>query len=725
MLRLLLIDDNPNDRILTIRQLRREFPLLLVEEVIDSSSFQAALNRGNFDIAITEYCLQWNNGIAVFQEIKSQIPNCPVIMFTASGNEEIAVAAMRAGLDDYITKSTRHYARLPIAVQAVLRQRRDISKLVQLETALQISKEQFSTIPGTLAAICQRKLTEVECEELLLQLKSERSYLHTVLQQMPSGVAIASAPEGKLLFHNAEAIQLLGHPLLPSDNYKGYAQYRAFHADGQSYAPEEYPIARAIISGEVVKQEEMIYRRGDDTWTVFLVNAAPIQAQDGHIVAAVSTFHDISERKILEAETTQLNTRLEHLVSERTEQLKQALELEAMLKRVSDKVRDSLDESHILQTAVRELVLVLGISCCNTAVYDLEQGTSTICYEYAIHSPEAQARTIQIAAFLEVYQQLLQGESCQFCSLTPNPLRGRVVMLACPIFDDQGVLGDLWLIDQPHHAFNELEIRLAQHVASQCAIAIRQARLYQAATAQVAQLEKINRLKDDFLSTVSHELRTPLASIKMATQMLGVAWQQANGAVPQRASQYLQILHKECDREISLVNDLLDLSRLDVGTVDLKLTTIELSAWIPDIVEPFIARTHSQQQNLQIAIPTTLPPITTDLSELRRVLTELLHNACKYTPAGEQILISARAEFERMQLQVSNSGVEISAEEQKRVFDKFYRIRNNDPWKHGGTGLGLALVKKLVEHLGGTIQVAASCGWTTFTVELPVSSIRC
>ncbi|MBV9385639.1 MAG: GAF domain-containing protein, partial [Chroococcidiopsidaceae cyanobacterium CP_BM_ER_R8_30] len=197
---------------------------------------------------------------------------------------------------------------------------------------------------------------------------------------------------------------------------------------------------------------------------------------------------------------------LEHQVQERTRQLQQALDFEARLKRITDKVRDSLDESQIVQAAVKELALGLSVGCCNIALYNLEQGTSTICYEYAISIPASQGRIAQMANYPELYRQLLQNQYFQFCSIVPHPYRGRVAMFASPISDDQGVIGDLWLINQKDHVFSESEIRLVQQVTNQCAIAIRQARLYQAATAQVAELEKLNRLKDDFLSTVSHEL---------------------------------------------------------------------------------------------------------------------------------------------------------------------------------------------------------------------------
>ncbi|HCF28368.1 MAG TPA: hypothetical protein DEV81_14460, partial [Cyanobacteria bacterium UBA11049] len=179
---------------------------------------------------------------------------------------------------------------------------------------------------------------------------------------------------------------------------------------------------------------------------------------------------DITERKMAEEALHQLTLKLESLVAERTAQLQQALEFEATLKRIADKVRDSLDESQILQTVVQELVLVLGVTYCNTALYNLEEGSSTICYEYATSNPQAQVRTIQIAAFPEIYQQMLQGQYCQFCSIIPNPLWGRVAILACPIIGDRGTLGDLWLIDLPERAFNEFEIRLIQQVANQCAI---------------------------------------------------------------------------------------------------------------------------------------------------------------------------------------------------------------------------------------------------------------
>jgi signal transduction histidine kinase len=472
--------------------------------------------------------------------------------------------------------------------------------------------------------------------------------------------------------------------------------------------------------------------------------ASQVGGQLGSILTQekLKSAYEFHERaKVAEA----ANLALEYEVQERTLQIQQALDFEARLKRITDKVRDSLDESQIVQAAVMELAIGLSVGCCNMAFYNLDQGTSTICYEYATFIPASQGRIAQMADFSELYCQLLQNQYFQFCSIIPHPIRGRVAMLACPIFDDQGILGDLWLINQQDHAFNELEIRLVQQVANQCAIAIRQARLYQAATAQVEELEQLNSLKDDFLSTVSHELRTPLSNMKMAIQMLKIA------PTTERRERYLEILQNECVREISLINTLLDLQQLEATSYSISHEIVSLQEWLPAIIEPFQLRTQESQQTLRVDLPPTLLPIISDTTNLGRILVELLNNACKYTPAGGEIVLEVGGRSqgsgvrEREEENSTSSSpdprsplpgpstlfsirnsAEIPATELPRIFEKFYRVPNADPWKQGGTGLGLALVQKLVTKMEGTIQVKSSHGWTTFTVQLaaPVAVIK-
>jgi signal transduction histidine kinase/FixJ family two-component response regulator len=423
--------------------------------------------------------------------------------------------------------------------------------------------------------------------------------------------------------------------------------------------------------------------------------------------------------RFLEAELQQSEAKL-------SVQLQTAYEAESTLKQITEKVRDSLDENQILQGAVEALAQSMKVGCCNAALFDLEQHTSTIYYEYATTIPPSQGRVSQMSDFPEIYDQLLRGWHFQFCSLLPHPERGPVSMLVCPIADDQGVLGDLWLVNRAVTKFDDREIGLVQHVATQCAIALRQARLFQCSQAQVAELERLSQLKDDFLSTVSHELRSPLSNIKMAIQMLEVALHhepepESPPIMEQRPNlgRYLQILKDECQREISLINDLLDLARLDAGTEPLILTQVKLKDWLEHIVEPFQARAIAQDQHLTIGLSHEDSTLKTDLSYLERILSELLNNACKYTPLDGWITIAVTQEETDLVIRVCNSGVEIPEDERDRVFDKFYRIPRNDPWKHGGTGLGLALVKRLTERLGATIAVENVRDQTVFAVRFP------
>lgn len=432
----------------------------------------------------------------------------------------------------------------------------------------------------------------------------------------------------------------------------------------------------------------------------------------------------------------QLNSHLENQVQERTAQLQQALRFEAMLKRITDKVRDSLDETQIWQTAVREVTEVLGIRGCNATLYDLEQGTSIIGAAYTqgrLANQERVGRVAELNKFPELYEkQLLRGQFFQFCSLLPNSDRGRVAMLACPIFDDQGVLGDLWLINHPDYIFSELEIRLVQQVANQCAIALRQARLYQASQSQVEELQRLSRLKDDFVSAVSHELRTPMTKMKVAIQMLTIALEQAGvlsvatdestatTANSNKVAHYWQIMQDECQREINLINDLLDWQQLEEHSSTLAPEIIDLHAWLPKLAKPLAEQAMGRQQFIELEMAPGLPPLVSEPKSLGRIVAELLNNACKYTPPGERIVLAACCQNESIELSVTNYGTEIPPQEQSRIFEQFYRIPKTDRWNQGGTGLGLALVQKLVTHLQGTIRVESEQGRTCFRVEFPL-----
>jgi signal transduction histidine kinase/DNA-binding response OmpR family regulator len=397
---------------------------------------------------------------------------------------------------------------------------------------------------------------------------------------------------------------------------------------------------------------------------------------------------------------------------------------QAVVRRITEKIRDSLDETQILQTVTEELVKVLKADGCQIELYDEKRTMATVVYEYSIEAPKYQGMVHSVT--VPIYQQLLQKIPSQFVDISPELSCGmQFTKLACPIFEPifekgvTGILGNLWLLKPPETMFEELEVQLVIQVASQCAIAIRQARLYEASQQQVQELEKLNRLKDDFVKTISHELRSPMSSMQLAMQTLEKLLQTDYPHYKSpKFTRVLEIFTQAARRHNRLIENLLMLCYLDVKNSALTSELINLQNFIAEIIQSFSARAQHQHQHLVIDLPPELPLISADAATLERVLVELLTNACKYTPAGETITLKVTDDSEILAISVINSGVTIPKSEQHRIFEQFYRIPNNDPWKLGGSGLGLALVKKMVQVLGASIEVDSQAGQTRFTVKL-------
>lgn len=417
-----------------------------------------------------------------------------------------------------------------------------------------------------------------------------------------------------------------------------------------------------------------------------------------------------------------LKAKLELQKQKHKNQLQQVRKFEALVRRITEQIRDSLDESQVLQTLTQELAELLNLDRCQIELYSTCQTLVTITYEYSTNLPQCKGLTRQIADRLEVYESLLQKQPLQFLEIVPGWQPNLLVMsqMACPIFDAQGILGNIWLTRPTQEAFDEFEIELVQQVANECAIAIRQAQLYQQTQAQVKELEKRDRLKNQFLRNLSQELRTPITSISLAVQTLESVLTPAEILEIEIVPQLLQILHNECARESKLINDLLTLTYLEAEPDPPTLIAIDLQSWLYPIVESFREVTNCQRQLLNLSIDHALPLLETDITDLERIITELLNHVCKYTPAGESVTVSAHLTGDAVELNISNSGLELTSKELSRIFEPFYHLSKHDPWKHSGTGLELALVQKMVRHLGGSIYVESATDQTTFTIKFPL-----
>ena len=395
----------------------------------------------------------------------------------------------------------------------------------------------------------------------------------------------------------------------------------------------------------------------------------------------------------LSQQVMRLNAELAAQVRDRTLQLQQIQEFDALLKRISDRVRDTLDEDEILATVVHELGTALGVVC-----------------QPQFEDPVSRSITAQ-----------QDGQPVQLCR---QDQRTRQSVLLCPIFNDEGLLGHLHLMRPASQQFTASEVRLVQQVASQCAIAIRQARLGKAAQTRLHDLEQLHQQKDEFLTTVSQALRSPVCNIKMALQMLEANWQRditpiASEVTSQRQHRYLQILNRECDREIQLLNDLLDLQQLEADLQTVSPGAIELPLWLMQVSKLFQTRAEQRQQTIHLDLQPNLPILITDPMHLGRIISELLTNACKYTPPKGEIILAAQADAKTVRIRVVNTGNTIPPVDQAQIFEKFYRAPKSDRWQQGGTGLGLAVVKKLTLLIGGEVEVESANDCTCFTVTLP------
>jgi PAS domain S-box-containing protein len=245
------------------------------------------------------------------------------------------------------------------------------------------------------------------------------------------------------------------------------------------------------------------------------------------------------------------------------------------------------------------------------------------------------------------------------------------------------------------------------------------------------QQQLLSQMKDDFLSTVSHELRSPLASIRMALEMVELMVEQLlpistpgteTHTKKQQIQRYLGILSEQCDQELELVNNLLDLQRLEAERIQVSIVPIHVMEWVSNITAGFEDRMQKRQQHLQMILSDQLPPLSSDIDILTRIFGELLTNACKYTPPGETITVNVGSAAGHLQLKVSNSGVQIAQDQLDRIFEKFYRIPKSDHWQQGGTGLGLALIKEQMEYLGGSLWADSDGSGVHFVVRLPLDS---
>lgn len=300
-------------------------------------------------------------------------------------------------------------------------------------------------------------------------------------------------------------------------------------------------------------------------------------------------------------------------------------------------------------------------------------------------------------------------------------------LLGVPIFVGDRLVGDLYMTDKEGSPeFSEEDEWLLQLLATHAATALTNARLHEENKHALAQLREMEQMKDEFLSTAAHELRTPLTTIRMSA---GLAHEQLKlligseaARIDPRLVELVGLIMESSQRMHALVNDLLDLTRLEQGTAALTLEPLEVREVVRECIEEMRPLFTSREQTLAVHLPETHCEVLGDRRRLEQVLLNLLSNAYKYSPEGSPVELRSARSGEECMIMVRDSGPGVPPEEQELIFDRFYRSSLHRTDRTSSTGLGLPIARKIAElHKGRLWVEPAQGGGSLFTLALPAS----
>ena len=426
------------------------------------------------------------------------------------------------------------------------------------------------------------------------------------------------------------------------------------------------------------------------------------------------------------------NVRLFQELQKRTGELQESVEQLKALGVVGQAVSSTLDLETVLETIVARAVDLSATDC--GVIYEYDEVAQEF-HLRASHRMEVEAvealRTARIKlgegamgrahftrAPVQIPDTFDEGERS---ASRVRPLLNRLgyrSLLTVPLLREQQILGGLTVWRRQVGEFDPEVVNLLQTFATQSALAIHNARLFREIGDKNREIEAANQHKSEFLANVSHELRTPLNAIIGFSEVL---LEKYFGELNDKQNEYVDDILSSGRHLLSLINDILDLSKVEAGRMELEVTTFHL----PDAIDNalLLVRERASRHGIKLdqVIDERLGDYTGDERKIKQILVNLLTNAVKFTPEGGQVKVEARLGDSAVILSVVDTGIGIAKEDQEAIFEEFRQASGSYAHKREGTGLGLTLTKRFVEMHGGKIWVESEVGkGSTFTFTLPI-----
>lgn len=467
-------------------------------------------------------------------------------------------------------------------------------------------------------------------------------------------------------------------------------------------AAEEEEIIAKLRAGNRVEHFETVRRCSDGRLVDISLTISPTRDESGRIVGASKIARDITERKNAENESQRAAHRL-RLLWEAAEVLLTAEDPETMLRQLFNNIRQHLDVDTYFNFMVDESGESLKLASYSGISEEEASRIRRMEYGQAICGPASNYRYSTVATSIQQSRdpnmQLVKSYGIR--ALVGNPLMA----------GDQ-FLGTLSFASRSRDEFRAKELEVLQIICRYVASAYERLHL-------IKRLRDADQRKDEFLAVLAHELRNPLAPIRNSLHILRLTGQQDPAA-----TRVGEIMERQVNHLVRLVDDLLEVSRITRGKIELRKELVELAAIVRSAVETSRPLIEAGRHELTLSIPTE--PITLDCDPVRlaQVMANLLNNSAKYTDEGGQIRLSVRCESDWVVISIHDNGVGIAADMLPRVFDLFTQVELSSGRAQGGLGIGLTLAKSLVEMHGGTVQ-AKSDGLgkgSEFIIRLPLAA---